>query len=72
MTKKYLIKDLLPNDEVNILHPSSEPHKINLKKYMNKESVNTSLKKIDLSYWEISIPKGTNQIQIKEIHDNEN
>ena len=36
-----------------------------------ENSINIPLKKIDLTYWEIDIPKGTNQIQIKEINENE-
>lgn len=70
MTKKYLIENLIPSDEVNIIY-SPKVHKTDFEKYMNKKSIYGSLKKLDLSYWEISIPKGTNQIQIKEIHDNE-
>ncbi len=71
MTKKYLIKDLLPNDEVKILYAPTE-HKMsesNLDEFLKREIANDL--ELNLDYFEISIPKGTNQIQIKEIHDNE-
>lgn len=81
MTKKYLIENLIPSDEVNILYAPikkkqeaelSRWARNRLEKYVNEEGVRSPLKELDLSYFEISIPKGTNQIQIKEIHDNEN
>lgn len=81
MTKKYLIENLIPSDEVNVLYaPIKKKQKEELsrwarnrlEKYVDEESITSSPKDLDLSYWEISIPRGTNQIQIKEKKDNEN
>jgi hypothetical protein len=78
MTKKYLIENLIPSDEVNIIYSQKQQAELSrwaknrLEKYANEEGATLSPKELDLSYWEISIPKGTNQIQIKEIKHNEN
>ena len=78
MTKKYLIENLIPSDEVNIIYSPKQQAELSrwarnrLEKYANEEGVTSSLKKLNLDYFEISIPKGTNQIQIKEIKHNEN
>jgi len=80
MKNKWQIENLIPSDEVNILYAPikkkqeeelSRWARNRLEKYVNEEGVTTSLKELDLSYWEIDIPKGTNQIQIKEINENE-
>ena len=73
MKNKWQIENLIPSDEVNILYAPikkkqeeelSRWARNRLEKYVNEEGVTTSLKELDLSYWEIDIPKGTNQIQI--------
>jgi len=78
--KKWQIENLIPSDEVNIIHSPikkkqeaelSRWARNRLEKYANEEGSTLLPKELDLSYWEISIPKGTNQIQIKEINDNE-
>ena len=72
MTEKYQIKNLIPSDEVNIIYSPTE-HKISesdVDEYLKREIANDL--ELNLDYFEISIPKGTNQIQIKEIKHNEN
>lgn len=72
MTKKNLIKNLMPNDEVKILYATTERKMSEgeLEEFLKREIANDL--ELNLDYFEISISKGTNQTQIKEIKHNEN